>query len=588
MTLIIRLLLVLLLITPPAFAANHYVLDGGSGDGSAWDNAWDDLPATLTRGDTYYIGDGTYVGYEFDDAESGTDIITIKKAISTDHGTETGWDSAYGDGQAQYNGVLRINNDYYTIDGQTGGGPGSWKSGHGIKIYTASGSDSISIGNATDTGVNNIILEHLEIQGHGIDQASYQSGIKGAYGNDESGITIGYCYIYNHFKQIIQLDHYEDIIIEYSYLGPNGDHDTYDGGNTYHGIGITFRDNNGVDVRYNHIVDISETAIIGLVNDTTSEVATDWRIYGNLFYQTGDITIIQPFVLRIARGNTAVSGMQFHNNTIANASIWNPGISSIGSDGGGNEAYNNMYYDLTCTSFTYAYTHDYNYVNATTYSPSEANLQTDTGDPFTDSANADYTLNSATDDGDSTIGATYNTDMSGATRGSDSVWDRGAFEYNGTGVASTGTALDSITEADIVAGSKTVIFTATNTTWVATMGDDSAPTTAFLAIFDGNKSGAGYWDDEVTLAHGNLVRTSDTVLTLTLPATAAYDCAETETVSFTTIPATATAYGETINTSPSSFTIGVIVPVTPVVSKTGVYSADGVVGTYNADGITIN
>jgi hypothetical protein len=26
-------------------AANHYILDGGTGDGSAWDNALDDLPA---------------------------------------------------------------------------------------------------------------------------------------------------------------------------------------------------------------------------------------------------------------------------------------------------------------------------------------------------------------------------------------------------------------------------------------------------------------------------------------------------------------------------------------------------------------
>lgn len=79
------------LFTIPCFAANHYILDGGSGDGSAWNNAWDDLPATLTRGDTYYIGDGTYGGYTFNDAVSGTDIIYIKKATAGDHGTETGW-----------------------------------------------------------------------------------------------------------------------------------------------------------------------------------------------------------------------------------------------------------------------------------------------------------------------------------------------------------------------------------------------------------------------------------------------------------------------------------------------------------------
>ena len=125
-------------------AANHYIRDGASGDGSNWTNAWDDLPATLIRGDTYYVADGTYAGgYVFDDAADGTKTITIKKAIESDHGTDTGWSSAYGDGQAvweiaSYNwgGVpgqpgdtkgWHIIRPYYIIDGQVGGGPGDWK-----------------------------------------------------------------------------------------------------------------------------------------------------------------------------------------------------------------------------------------------------------------------------------------------------------------------------------------------------------------------------------------------------------------------------------------------------------------------------
>ena len=34
--------------------------------------------------------------------KSGTQYITIKKAIETDHGTNTGWNSDYGDGQAVF------------------------------------------------------------------------------------------------------------------------------------------------------------------------------------------------------------------------------------------------------------------------------------------------------------------------------------------------------------------------------------------------------------------------------------------------------------------------------------------------------
>lgn len=108
-------------------------------------------------------------------------------------------------------------------------------------------------------------------------------------------------------------------------------------------------------------------------------------------------------------------------------------------------------------------------------------------------------------------------------------------------------------------GEKTLIFTAANTTWVVTIGADNAITTAFLAIFDGNGSGAGSWDDEMSLAHGNLTRNSDTVLTLTLPATAGYDNSTQETVSIGNIPATATAYGDTITPSPNSFTIDPVV-----------------------------
>ena len=53
-------------------AANHYIRDGGNGNGTDWNNAWDDLPSSLTRGDTYYVADGTYGAYQFNDAASGS------------------------------------------------------------------------------------------------------------------------------------------------------------------------------------------------------------------------------------------------------------------------------------------------------------------------------------------------------------------------------------------------------------------------------------------------------------------------------------------------------------------------------------
>jgi hypothetical protein len=69
-----------------ASAANWYVREGaiGSGSGTDWTDAYTSLPPTLNRGDIYYIGDGTYGGYTFDDSESGTTYITIKKATASD------------------------------------------------------------------------------------------------------------------------------------------------------------------------------------------------------------------------------------------------------------------------------------------------------------------------------------------------------------------------------------------------------------------------------------------------------------------------------------------------------------------------
>jgi len=58
------------------------------------------LPATLQRGATYYIADGTHASYRFNTPVSGTDLIAIKKAAISDHGTDIGWISSCGDGQA--------------------------------------------------------------------------------------------------------------------------------------------------------------------------------------------------------------------------------------------------------------------------------------------------------------------------------------------------------------------------------------------------------------------------------------------------------------------------------------------------------
>src|SRR5207249_4393292 len=67
----------------------------GNGSGTDWINqkAWSDTPA---RGDTWYLRGGTYSSKSFSVAESGTTLITVKKASPTDHVNDTGWQASYG------------------------------------------------------------------------------------------------------------------------------------------------------------------------------------------------------------------------------------------------------------------------------------------------------------------------------------------------------------------------------------------------------------------------------------------------------------------------------------------------------------
>ena len=124
--------------------------------------------------------------------------------------------------------------------------------------------------------------------------------------------------------------------------------------------------------------------------------------------------------------------------------------------------------------------------------------------------------------------------------------------------ALTGTATAGINEADIVAGGKTIIVTLTGDTWVATVGADNAITTALIAGIDSAQSETHGWDAEVKakLVYTNVVRTSSTVVTVTLPAEAAYNITATETITVT-IPASAVTLAAQIVATPT-FTVAYI------------------------------
>jgi hypothetical protein len=123
----------------------------------------------------------------------------------------------------------------------------------------------------------------------------------------------------------------------------------------------------------------------------------------------------------------------------------------------------------------------------------------------------------------------------------------------GISIALSGTAVaGGVLESEIVSGGETLIITLSNDTWVPAVGDNNAITTALIAGITGNDAGDNGWDDEVAIAHGNVARTSDTVVTITLPEAASYSIIANETV---TVAVPAVAVDNGITPTAKTFTV---------------------------------
>ncbi len=123
-------------------------------------------------------------------------------------------------------------------------------------------------------------------------------------------------------------------------------------------------------------------------------------------------------------------------------------------------------------------------------------------------------------------------------------------------VALTGTITASVTEADIVAGGKTIILTLTNDTWIAAgaLSFDLQRANIINGI-DSAQSELLGWNAVVKVLQsvGGVVRTSDTVVTITLDAFPTYNITAQETIT-ATIPGTALTSGSPLIATPT-FTV---------------------------------
>lgn len=429
------LLLITLAIPNVVLAANHYVRAGATGasNGDDWTNAYTSLPATLVRGDTYYIADGTYGGYRFDDP--GTSTIYIKKAIGSIHGTDAGWDSTYGEGRAIFAKWTFSGTDY-VIDGQTG----QWApdlpnyAAHGFKVYTRNTSANQNLIEGI-AGSGNVIIRHTEAAYSNTPRTDtwYSSShiVRGYGGSYE----FQYCWfhdaengIYNGYLTSTTFDH---SVIERNGQGQvamNFSPSEHSEIAAIKGSGVNFT------FRHGYIRDWRSTGGI-IIFQTNATV----NIYGNIISQTGYWSVPGEAndsngILSALSHDTTGMKAYAYNNTFANlkygSAIWSGGVSYAART-----ATNNIFYNCNRASSSGAAlygTHDYNwFYNSGTQS--ETHMQNGSGNPFVDSGRNNYQLMSPLNAALS-LSAEYNKDMLGITRGSDGTWDRGALEFTSGGI----------------------------------------------------------------------------------------------------------------------------------------------------------
>jgi hypothetical protein len=156
--------------------------------------------------------------------------------------------------------------------------------------------------------------------------------------------------------------------------------------------------------------------------------------------------------------------------------------------------------------------------------------------------------------------ASENLDVTATTNAGDVAAARilVATVVNSSSAAITGTITPSSTEADMVAGGKTIVITLTGDTFLAAGTGPIGTTANTQALIDGIDSAqaeAAGWDAVVKagIETTDVVRTSDTVATITLDAEATYNITATETITVT-VPAAVLTGGSPIVATPT-FTI---------------------------------
>lgn len=433
-----RILFITLIIPVLASAANHYVRSGASGNGSGvdWANACDDFSAScavtsLVRGDTYYVGTGSYAGRTFSTPASGTLLITIKGATAADHGTATGWSNSFsvssadGGTQAIWSNEVDFTSSYWMFDGNTNAP--LWDQNpadYGFKFVDglSRGSTFGVAGTVSNNGpaITNITLSHMTALATSNDVE--KEFIEGATsGGAHSNCTISHS-LFNGWQGLVMTKGqsgtpYSNWVIQYNVM--------LDGSSTTanHGewINPNERPISNWTIAFNLFKGYSGSAgqtgtIVANNSDNDSP-----QIYGNVF---DGLRVGNGIITGTSQGqlNNAV----VYNNTFLNMTSDSGNAIGGSGQGSGNISLNNLFYNMSA-SMGGGFTYDYDSFFSTTNTPSEPHGQIGSSNPLVNLSNGDYKLVSDTFPW-SSLPAPYNVDATGLGRSS----SRGAYQFSGS------------------------------------------------------------------------------------------------------------------------------------------------------------
>lgn len=405
-----------------AQAQTYYVRAGASGsnNGSDWTNAFSSWPRNLVRGATYYVAAGSYGSLYLDAA--GTSTITFKNATNADHGTNTGWSSSYA-GQAVFS-TIHFVTGHYTLDGQTRN-ESNWQdvASYGFRSTGGLYSSAFNPGPACAT---NITVRYMDVGGQAIGNSfsasNPETGVyMGGFGSVCSNWTISRSHIHN-VVMVLQGAGVDGALIEYTHMGPAWQKEAIRG---------QLRMSNTV-IRYNVFKDSCQFTPGDSTSGCTAEIAAwgetgsgRWdgnQIYGNVFQKTTNEHNSGGVIVVGGNGSSWVgspaNNTKIYNNTIVGFKQGNAGI--LVNGGSGNEVRNNIWSDLgngVAHGATANTTSNNVVVPTSTFVSYPSNLR----------------LATATSGG-TTLPSAYATDIDGVTRGTDGVWDLGAFEFGGVAI----------------------------------------------------------------------------------------------------------------------------------------------------------